>query len=322
MWILRYVLTVLALSGAGQTAPGPVSPRNPALYPGTQTELLRREDTSTTADANSNQTAQNFWKLSKKTEDIEAFRKLHNLTLVESTPQDAAFMPSWPQALVQYLLINPPINCFSSSTHEINGQVVSSFNITLFNILQLLLSPFLFVAWVVAFGMTQASFKTGGWMSVLGWAMWFDLAQFYNVFAVVPLIFQYPASLALVVQRWHSDLGRVAYEVTNLNGCTPYQGLDYLQQGARFSQFRILQTVTFSISTLFGIMSLGNPSQMAPAMALPALAELIMTAIVATKGTPMVVSGNCLLVELNPNKGFLDSPISTRWKAFASFMGF
>lgn len=147
MWILRYVLTVLALNGAGQTAPGPVSPRNPALYPEIQTELLRREDTSTTADANSNQTVQNFWKLSKKTEDIEAFRKLHNLTLVESTPQDAAFMPSWPQALVQYILINPPINCFSSSTHEINGQVVSSFTITPFNILQLLLSPFLFVAW-------------------------------------------------------------------------------------------------------------------------------------------------------------------------------
>ncbi|OBT43075.1 hypothetical protein VE00_05543 [Pseudogymnoascus sp. WSF 3629] len=268
-----------------------------------------------------NQTAQNFWKLSKKT-DVEEFRKLHNLILVESTPQDPAFMPSWPQALVQYILINSPINCFSTSSHEINGQVVSSFTITPFNILQLLLSPFLFVAWVVAFGMTQASFKTGGWMSVLGWAMWFDLSQFYNVFAAIPLIFQYPASLALVIQRWHSDLVRVAYEVTNLYGCTPYQGLDYLQQGARFSQFRILQTVTFSISTLFGLMSLGNSSQMAPAMALPALAELIMTAIVATKGTPMVVSGNCLLVELNPNKGLLDSPISTRWKAFASFMGF
>ncbi|KFX92844.1 hypothetical protein V490_05153 [Pseudogymnoascus sp. VKM F-3557] len=322
MWILGYVLTILALSGPGQTAPGPMSPKSAVLYPETQSEMIfRREDASAAIDTN-NKTASNFWALSKKTEDIEAFRKLHNLTLVESTPQDAAFMPSWPQALVQYLLINPPINCFSSSTHEINGQVVSSFSITPFNILQLLLSPFLFVAWIVAFGMTQSSFRTGGWMSVLGWAMWFDLAQFYNVFAAIPLLFQYPASLALVIQRWHSDLGRVAYEVTNLNGCTPHQGLNYLQQGARFSQFRILQTVTFSVSTLFGVMSLGNPSQMAPSMALPALAELIMTAIVATKGTPMVVSGNCLLVELNPNKGFLDSPISTRWKTFASFMGF
>lgn len=69
-------------------------------------------------------------------------------------------------------------------------------------------------------------------------------------------------------------------------------------------------------------MSLENPLQIAPDMALPALAELIMTAIVATKGTPIVVSGNCLLVELNPSKGFLDSPVSTRWKVFAYFMGF
>jgi hypothetical protein len=61
---------------------------------------------------------------------------------------------------------------------------------------------------------------------------------------------------------------------------------------------------------------------MAPAMTLPALAELIFAAVVATKGTPMVVSGNCLLVELSPRKGFLDSEIRTRWKAFSSFMGF
>ncbi|KFY24374.1 hypothetical protein V493_05285 [Pseudogymnoascus sp. VKM F-4281 (FW-2241)] len=314
---------MLALSGAGQTAPGGlVATGNPASYPDPQGELLGRDDTSTSADGSHDGTAQHFWKLSKKPEDIEEFRKLHNLTLVESTPQDAAFMPSWPQALVQYFLINPPFNCASSQTYEVNGEVVSSSTITLFNILQLFLSPFLFVAWVVAFGMTQASFRTGGWMSVLGWAMWFDLSQFYSVFAAIPLIFQYPASLALVIQRWHSDLGRVAYEVTNLNGCTPYQGLDYLQQGARFGQFRIMQTVTFSVATLFGVSSIGNPSQMAPAMALPALGELIMTAIVASKGTPMVVSGNCLLVELSPNKGFLDSSISTRWKAFASFMGF
>lgn len=181
MWILYYILTILALSGLSQTALGPVPPKNPTLYPKTQGEILRREDTFAALDSNHNQTAPNFWALSKKTEDIETFRKLHNLTLVDSTPQDAAFMPSWPQALVQYILINPPINCFSSSTHEVNGRVVSSFSITPFNILQLLLSPFLFVAWVVAFGMTQAGFKTGGWMSVLGWAMWFDLSQFYSV---------------------------------------------------------------------------------------------------------------------------------------------
>jgi hypothetical protein len=159
-------------------------------------------------------------------------------------------------------------------------------------------------------------------MSVLGWAMWFDLFQFYSGFAFIPLIIQWPASLSLTIQRWHGGLGLIAYHVTNLNGCAPYQGLDILQQGARSHQFRILQTVTFWISTFFGVMSLGNPDQMGGAMALPALAELIMTAVVASKGTPKVVSGNCLLVELSPKRAFLDSSTSTRWKSFASFMGF
>ncbi|KFY33318.1 hypothetical protein V494_07731 [Pseudogymnoascus sp. VKM F-4513 (FW-928)] len=113
MWIHRYVLGLLrlALSGTGQTAPGPVAPKSPALYHKAG-DLLGRADSSTAAGSNSSETAQNFWKLSKRTEDIEAFRKLNNLILVESTPLDAAFMPSWPQALVQYILINPPINCF------------------------------------------------------------------------------------------------------------------------------------------------------------------------------------------------------------------
>jgi hypothetical protein len=317
MFVLTYiVLTILALSSTGQTAFVPAARPASTLYPENQADLSKREGNSTT------DTRQNYWTLSKNPEDIEAFRNLHNLTIVSYTPQDAALMPSWPQALVQYILINPPINCMSSSEESVNGHVVSSFSITPFNILQLLLSPFLFVAWVVAFGMTQSSSQTGGWMSVLGWAMWFDMVQFYNVFAVIPILFQRPASLALVIQRWHSDLGSVAYQVTDLNGCVPHDGLGFLQQGARFHQFRILQTATFSVSTLFGVLSLGNPGQMGGAMALPALAELIMTAIVAAKGTPMVVSGNCLLVELSPRKGFLDSEISTRWKAFASFMGF
>lgn len=316
------VLTILELSSTGQTYSTPTARITSILYPETQAELHKRDDNATIIYVDRPHIGQHYWTLSKKSEDVEAFRKLYNLTIVNATPQDAALMPSWPQALVQYILINPPINCWSSQTYEVNGRVVSRTTITPFNILQLIMSPFLFVAWVVAFGMTESSPKTGGWMSVLGWAMWFDLFQFYNVFTYIPLIFQWPASLALTIQRWHGGLGSVAYQVTNLNGCSPHQGLDFLQQGARSHQFRILQTVTFSISTLLGAMSLNNPDQMGTAMAFPALAELIMTAVIASKGTPMVVSGDCLLVELNPRKGFLDSSISTRWKSFASFMGF
>lgn len=100
MWIHRYILAIIALSGAGQSAPGPLIPGNPALYLETHPELLTREDNPATANADTSQTAQNFWKLSKKVKDVDEFQKLHNLTLVESTPQDAAFKLSWPQALV------------------------------------------------------------------------------------------------------------------------------------------------------------------------------------------------------------------------------
>ena len=320
--LLYVIVTILDFSSTGQTYSIPTARITSKLYLEAQAEFHKREDNTTTVYVDRPHIGQHHWTLFKKSEDVEVFRKLYNLTIVDTIPQDAALMPSWPQALVQYILVNPPINCWSSNTQTVNGRVVSHTTITPFNVLQLILSPFVFVAWVVAFGMTESNPKTGGWMSVLGWAMWFDLFQFYSVFAIIPPIFQWTASLALTIQRWHGGLGAVAYQVTNFNGCTPHQGLDFLQQGARSHQFRILQTVTFSVSTFFGAMCLGAPDQMGGAMALPALAELIMTAVVASKGTPMVVSGNCLLVELNPRMGFLDSVMSTRWKSFASFMGF
>ncbi|KAK4139601.1 uncharacterized protein C8A04DRAFT_32928 [Dichotomopilus funicola] len=257
------------------------------------------------------------WELAGSAEDIEAFRLRHNLTLVSATPQDAALMPSWPQALFQYVLVAPPINCYhtSSYTHSqtttFNGVVTShsqhgsSHTITPFNVLQK---------------------DTGGWMSVLGWEAWFDLAFLvFGPFALGPLLFQWVASFALVIQRWSGGLGTVAYQINNLNGCIPADGnagIAFLQQGARSRDFRILQSVTFPVSTLFMVLSFGDPDGFNRLLALPALGELIYTAVLADKGTPVVVSGICMLVELNPSKGFLDSSINTRWKIFASFMGF
>ena len=259
-------------------------------------------------------------------------------------------MPSWPQALVQYILIAPPINCWYSNSHTTSSSVTTTYTnshsiggmttsnthsytsdnaytnsrtLTPFNVLQVILSPFLFIAWTVSFGLIQAQKQTGGWLSVMGWAAWVETAQvLYGPFALPPFVFQWVASLATIVQRWRSGLGSVAYRVEDLNGCTPADGLDYLQQGARSRSFKIVQSVTFSVATLFLLLSVGQPDQFNAALAMPALGELIYTAVVASRGTPMVVSGNCLLVELNPRKGFLDSLISTRWKAFSSFMGF
>lgn len=274
----------------------------------------------------------NHWQLTRSAEEIEQFRAKYNLTVVSATPQDAALMPSWPQALVQYILVAPPVNCASTTTHTTtytSGGYTSSHSvgntITPFSVLQVVLSPFVFVAWTVSFGLTQLQRETGGWMSVMGWAAWFDLASTaYGPLALLPLVFQWVASMAIVIQRWHGGVGLVAYQVDDLHGCVPAPdgGLAFLQRGARSHDFRIFQTVTFSVASLFMVFSMDAPEDFNASVALPALAELIFTAVIASRGTPVVVSGNCLLVELNPNRGFLDSSINTRWKVFASFMGF
>jgi hypothetical protein len=41
----------------------------------------------------------------------------------------------------------------------------------------------------------------------------------------------------------------------------------------------------------------------------------------AVKGTPVVLSGNCMLVELSPRVGFLDAPIDAWWKAVVQWVG-
>ncbi|KAF2999679.1 hypothetical protein E8E13_001986 [Curvularia kusanoi] len=287
--------------------------------------------------------AAHHWQLSKSHADVEAFRTKHNLILVDSSPTDAALQPSWPQALVQYILIAPPITCWytSQTTHAvrhsssfgdpiiINSQYSSehqsqtSTTLTPWSVLQTILSPFLFIMWTISFGTAQHQVDTAGWLSVMGWALWFDLTHVVlGAYAVPMLLFQWTGSFAVIVQRWTSGFGSIAYSIDNLNGCVPVDGLAYLQQGARAHSFRLLQSITFPVATLFMVLNLRNPATFNAFLATPALAELIYTAVVASKGTPMVVSGNCLLLELNPRVGFLDSSISTRWKAFSGFMGF
>lgn len=111
-------------------------------------------------------------------------------------------------------------------------------------------------------------------------------------------------------------MGSVAYQIDNTNGCMPVDGLAYLQRGARAHGFRVVQAVTFLVVMLFVVLNVGSPDGFNAFLAFPALAELVYTAVVASKGTPVVVSGDCLLVELNPRVGFLDSSISTDGRHF------
>ncbi|KAK5654612.1 hypothetical protein OQA88_7242 [Cercophora sp. LCS_1] len=48
---------------------------------------------------------------------------------------------------------------------------------------------------------------------------------------------------------------------------------------------------------------------------------LLYGAILATRGVPVAVSGNCMLVELSPRFGFMDSEIDLWWRALAGAVG-
>ena len=230
-------------------------------------------------------------------------------------------MPSWPQAFVQYIVIALPISCSSSSTVIVNGVVTYQSKGASFWVLAIA-SPILFVAWTVSWGLIQASKTNAGWISVLGWSSWLSLSfEGWWPFTILPLLFQFAASFGIITQRWRGSVGAVAYKIVDLHGCTPSEGLSYLEQGARSRRYRIFQTVAFSYTFLCGI-SQHDRKSFPGLLIIIALAELIMDAVVAGSGTPIVVSGNCLLVELSPRLGFLDSGVSTGWEALSSFMGF
>jgi hypothetical protein len=73
-----------------------------------------------------------------------------------------------------------------------------------------------------------------------------------------------------------------------------FGGMAAMSEGNMGSRQRTLQTITTSL--------------------LIWLPVLIYEIHVAVSGTPVVFSGNCMLVELNPKWGFLDSEIETYWK--------
>lgn len=48
---------------------------------------------------------------------------------------------------------------------------------------------------------------------------------------------------------------------------------------------------------------------------------LVYEFVIAGKGRPVVISGNCMLVELDPKLGFLDAEIESWWKALSGITG-
>ena len=147
-------------------------------------------------------------------------------------------------------------------------------------------------------------------------------------------MFQGTGGFALIIQRWIREVGSIAYLITDSNGCTPQNRFGYLEQGARARAFRILQKVEAAYSgvviaaiSVYAVRGdVGSKHYYLKALVGLGLVVIwipviVYEVIVATKGRPVVISGNCMLVELDPKWGFLDSEIEVWWKVLVSFSG-
>jgi hypothetical protein len=269
---------------------------------------------------------------------------MFNLIQVSSTPSKAAMQPGWPETLISiatslFALVQVAVSRDDGYEPSIGKLVFTA-------VVPILVS----IAWATSFGFIQHGKATGGWISVLDWTLTV-LLTFWASDVKMPLVagifalfgvFQLAGSIAVVVQRWKGVIGTIAYQITNSNGCTPAAGFQYLEQGARSRNFRILQTseLVYSFSVIVtsiffawsfagrGRSSRESQSLYSYAKAGAAVALLLMyvpviiyEAIVANKGSPVVISGNCMLIELDPRFGFLDSEIETWWKVLVGFGG-
>jgi len=271
------------------------------------------------------------WELAKSDQEIESFHQQNNLTLVTSEPTLAADHPGWPQALFQYVVLAPPIYCFNRRWPKSK------------TIFPWIIARVSTAFWFTAFVKAQILQKVAGWSSVLGWIPWCSLAIELHAWNAEGLILlatvvtgiQWCLSLVTIVERWSGAFGSIAYLVTSTNGCTPFQNdISSLQSGIRTRPFLVFQTVQFFLASLY-MLAYGNKYRKEPVdyidkgkdrlnreLAVFILVELIYSCVVATRGRPMIVSGNCLLVELDPRLGFYDSVIPADWKAITSFMGY
>lgn len=160
--------------------------------------------------------------------------------------------------------------------------------------------------------------------------------------ALALMLIQFGGTGGLVTARnefYGIDISTLAYNITDANGCTSYNGsFSYLEQGTRYSAFQTIQAVEFwwSLGCLF-VLFLTSIVFMAKeykqsvwrywSIVFAYINIVIIIPVffyevyVAVAGTPVVISGDCMLVELNPNVGFMDSTIDPVWKYLVTVTG-
>jgi hypothetical protein len=293
------------------------------------------------------------YQLCKTDAEIEALQITRNLTRVDARPVHGALHPSWPETLVtvifsMYGLIPGDPDSKPGFVTLVSKAVIPFIMVLAWTVSFVIaeinystagwISPNL-VAPITAF-FTATQYQESGSDNLIG-----NLA---SLLSLLLGILQFFASFALIGQRfaaptytvWSPDphltttfnltrLGSVAYQITDFHGCLPRNGTAYLEKGARSDIFRAIQTVQANYSCLILVIlfimlkSDREVKKWAVAFCtfLLSFPLLIYEADMATKGRPVVMSGDCMLVELDPRLGFLDTDIDNWWKALVGITG-
>jgi hypothetical protein len=273
---------------------------------------------------------------------------MYRLIAVSTTPTKAALEMGWPETVIS---IATSVFALSQWRRARVDGKPSSYRVVSNVCIPIVVGT----AWTISFGFIEHDKATGEWISVLTWtvtglvAFWAIENNFSMItaFFVFIAIFQFCGSVDVVVQRWNAEVGTVAYFITDNGGCEPYNGFAYLEQGARSKAFRIIQTAEIANSFIgFFVFVCLTPFGVRRPMRKPDgsrqrhvnsheiskwflggyflliyIPVLVYEIIIATKGRPVVITGNCMLVELDPKYGFLDSEIENWWKALVSISG-
>jgi hypothetical protein len=242
------------------------------------------------------------YELCQTDDDIAALQQQYGLTLVDSVPTNAAMHPGWPETLssIVFALYSIFVSLNRSSRHDSSA------------LFGALLWPIVVdIAWTIGFAILEREKFTGGWISVEDGATtaifiaWAFSIESYTIALLLSLFgaFQGMGALVIIIQRWKKEIGTIAYMVVDTNGCTPYNGLGYLEQGARAQNFRILQLVEYLYSGIvinvvwLSTISSGNVDHRemkmyaAVGMMFIFIPVVVYEAIIAVKGTPVVISG-------------------------------
>jgi hypothetical protein len=207
--------------------------------------------------------------------------------------------------------------------------------------IQIIFTSFVSIAWTVSFILTEVYTDKAGWTSVVAWGfpLWIGLQMVKRKYSsgyciVVFTAFQWGASLTTIIQRWKGTIGTIAYIITDSHSCQPHSSFSFLTAGIRTRAFKIMQTTNFAYATMMipiligavfdGKDHAGYASRYVVSLFItcgPVVYEIIYMALIASKGTPVVISGNCMLVELSPRFGYFDSEIVFHWKLLMAITG-